>query len=1115
MFEDNVEIINEFVIEACEGMAEIESDLLAIEASAACVDIDRVNKVFRAIHSIKGAAGFLGLSRISELSHSLENILNLMRASELKPTQQRINVLLRAADQLKSLVDDVHNSESANIDICLQDLAKVATGDDAAAETNAPSSEQKPVAATPAPTASAGNAVIIPCRVEELPIAVDRQQLQEAWAADRSVFVMDFDMIKDHNLSLNVSELGERLADIGDILATQVSREALGELSDSAPAPASLPCLVVISTVLKPEPFARFWRLPANSLYILSDSAPAGQFRRRTTPDSPAKTSAPAAATPAVAAAVPAPAVVSTPVPAPVAAPIVPTPRYEVVAAAAPVAPVSAPVPQVPTPVAHAPAPVKPMVTPVEETKPQESKMVAKPSAAPAESSKNDNNIRVAVAVLDRLMNLAGELVLSRNQLLQVLEQHESRMLESVGARIDQVTSELQDTIMQTRMQPVGNVFNRFTRVVRDLSNTLGKQIQLNIEGQEVELDKTIIEAIGDPLTHLIRNSVDHGIEKPEVRTANRKPAQGTVHLRAFHEDGKVNISIEDDGAGIDARKLRRKAVEKGLLTQEKVDAMSDAEALKLIFLPGFSTAEQITSVSGRGVGMDVVRTNIEKLGGSIDIETDVGRGTTITVRLPLTLAIIPSLIVRSCGQRFAIPQINISELVRIRVGDEAKRIERLRDAEVLRLRGVLLPLVRLSSVVKPDDSTATGAAGESANILVVEGGGLKFGLIVDGLHDSEEIVVKPLGRHMKDIGFLAGATVLGDGGIALILDITGLAVHTELGVGEPAAKHTKNETEDRVSETISTLIFTNHPSEQFAIPMSSIARIERVRIEQIDSVGGQEVLQYRGGTLTLLSLEKCIAARQRDEQARVFVVVFHAGEREIGLILPEVCDILECSSNLDTRTFIEPGVLGSLVINGRATRFLDTYELARRAHPEWFGATPAVAAAPAAGPAWSGPVVAAPHQPAMLANAVHSPTPQAAPKVTPVVLLAEDSTFFRNKVKSFIEQIGAEVVTAEDGQIAWNILCSERHQFAGVVTDIEMPNMNGFELCEQIRGDARFRHLPVIALTSLASDEHVTRGTQIGINEYLIKLDRDKLVLAVTSILSCRADAPQRPALV
>ncbi len=1113
MFEENTEIINEFVIEACEGMGEIETDLLAIEASADRVDTDRVNKVFRAIHSIKGAAGFLGLSRISELSHSMENILNLMRSEQLKPTPSRINVLLRAADQLKSLVDDVHNSESANIDTCLQDLGKIASRDDSAtsvAASPAPSCEQAPVVAAPAQTASTTDALVIPCRVEELPVAVDLQQLQQAWAADRSVFVMDFDMIKDHNLSLNVSELGERLADIGDILATQVAREALGELSASSPA--SLPCLVVIATVLKPEPFARFWRLPPNSLYILTDSAPAGQFRRRTTTETPAKTTTPdPVPAKAPVAAVPIP--VSTPAPA--AAPIVPTPRYEVVAAAAPVAPVSAPVPQVPTPVAHAPAPVKPMVTPVEETKPQESKMAAKPSAAPAESSKTDNNIRVAVAVLDRLMNLAGELVLSRNQLLQVLEQHESRMLESVGARIDQVTSELQDTIMQTRMQPVGNVFNRFTRVVRDLSNTLGKQIQLNIEGQEVELDKTIIEAIGDPLTHLIRNSVDHGIEKPEVRTANRKPAQGTVHLRAFHEDGKVNISIEDDGAGIDARKLRRKAVEKGLLTQEKVDAMSDAEALKLIFLPGFSTAEQITSVSGRGVGMDVVRTNIEKLGGSIDIETDVGRGTTITVRLPLTLAIIPSLIVRSCGQRFAIPQINISELVRIRVGDEAKRIERLRDAEVLRLRGVLLPLVRLSSVVKPDDSTATGAAGESANILVVEGGGLKFGLIVDGLHDSEEIVVKPLGRHMKDIGFLAGATVLGDGGIALILDITGLAVHTELGVGEPAAKHTKNETEDRVSETISTLIFTNHPSEQFAIPMSSIARIERVRIEQIDSVGGQEVLQYRGGTLTLLSLEKCIAARQRDEQARVFVVVFHAGEREIGLILPEVCDILECSSNLDTRTFIEPGVLGSLVINGRATRFLDTYELARRAHPEWFGATPAVAAAPAAGPAWSGPVVAAPHQPAMLANAVHSPTSQAAPKVTPVVLLAEDSTFFRNKVKSFIEQIGAEVVTAEDGQIAWNILCSERHQFAGVVTDIEMPNMNGFELCEQIRGDLRFRHLPVIALTSLASDEHVTRGTQIGINEYLIKLDRDKLVLAVTSILSCRADAPQRPALV
>lgn len=1114
MFEENEEIINEFVIEAREGMAEVEGDLLAIETSGTDVDTERVNKVFRTVHSIKGAAGFLGLSRIGELSHALENVLNQIRKRELVPTRARVNVLLEAADALSSLIEDITPSEEIEIDVCLEHLAQVATGNELstdATNTSKPAAiiqrkvEASKVDADDANAAVAATVAVSEtpegetplCRAEDLPIAIDRKRLEEAWSAKRSVFVMDFDILQDRELSLNVVELSERLADVGDILGTLVSHEALGEFTETHPT--SLPCLVVISTVLRPEAFIRFWRMPPNSLYLVSDLALPGQFhrRQRVHPTQPTAAKALVNSVPA------SPAFQPLPTRSPQ-----PTAIHPVVAAA----PIPVPV-VIPAPTSSAPLSVQPKNL-VEDFNAAESKVSPKAPAAPSnEVPKIETNIRVAIAVLDRLMNLAGELVLSRNQLLQTLEQQDARMLESVGARIDQVTSELQETIMQTRMQPVGNVFNRFTRVVRDLSNTLGKQIQLNIEGQEVELDKTIIEAIGDPLTHLIRNSVDHGIEAPDVRIANRKPAQGTVHLRAFHQDGKVNISIEDDGAGINAQRLRRKAVEKSLISQERADSMSDPEALKLIFLPGFSTADQITAVSGRGVGMDVVKTNIEKLGGSIDIDTEVGSGTTITVRLPLTLAIIPSLIVRSCGQRFAVPQVNISELVRIRVGDEIKRIERVRDAEVLRLRGVLLPLVRLSSIVQPMDEVSTiSSNSDVSNILIVECGGLKHGLIVDGLQDSEEIVVKPLGRHMKDVPFLAGATVLGDGGIALILDITGLALHVDLSVAEQMTKSRKSEVEEQNSETISTLLFTNHPSEQFGIPMSSVARIERIRAEQIDYVAGQEVLQYRGGTLPLLSLERCISARAREEQSRLYVVVFRASDREVGLILPDVRDIRECSSNLDTRTFCESGVLGSLVIDGKTTRFLDAYDLAQRAHPEWFNAVVEKATQPAPAAPRLTSVVAAPHQPAALANVppVTTATPDA-----PFILLAEDSTFFRNKLKSFIEQVGAHVVTAEDGAIAWNILNSGRYKFAGVVTDIEMPNMNGFELCAQIRGDSRFRELPVIALTSLASDEHIARGTQVGINEYLVKLDRDKLVLALTSMLSCRADSPQRAALV
>jgi two-component system, chemotaxis family, sensor kinase CheA len=697
------------------------------------------------------------------------------------------------------------------------------------------------------------------------------------------------------------------------------------------------------------------------------------------------------------------------------------------------------------------------------------------------------------VAVLDQLMNLAGELVLGRNQLLQTIASNDSRMLELVGTRLNQVTSELQETIMRTRMQPVGNVFNKFTRIVRDLSNMLNKQCNLVIEGQEVELDKTIIEAIGDPLTHLIRNSVDHGVELPEARKQKGKPETGTVYLRAYHQDGKVNIAIKDDGAGIDADKLKVKAIEKGILTEDKAASMSDAEALRLIFAPGFSTAEQISAVSGRGVGMDVVKTNFERLGGSVDIDTVLGKGTTITVRLPLTLAIVPSLIVRAGNQRLAVPQTNICELVRIRQGDETRHIERLRNSEVLRLRGRLLPLVRLTRVLdNPDVETTVdtaepaSASAAAINIIVVEAGNLRYGLVVDGLHDSEEIVVKPLGRHMSDVHILAGATVLGDGQVALILDISGVAAKVGLTTTDEAEDASANADSSDNQETITTLLFTNHPSEQFAIPMNSVSRIERILIEQLDSIGGQEVLQYRDRTLPLISVEKTITAKSREEQTRLYVVVFQAGSREVGLIAPCILDICNIPSELDTHTFQETGVLGSLVLNGNATRVIDAYDLAADQHPEWFAAT--------------------------TKSAVPHATKSNAPEhgATPRILLAEDSSFFRAKVKSFLEQLGTEVIGCEDGSLAWEELQTSTEPFAIVVTDIEMPNMNGFELCERIKSDDRFKHLPVIALTSLASDENVQRGRIVGVDEYLIKLDRDKLVMTVTSMLAERV-TPER----
>lgn len=1103
MFEDNQELINEFVIESREGLAEVESDLLTIEASGENVDDDLVNKVFRAVHSIKGAAGFMGLATIGELSHCLENVLAMVRNRELVATPSRVGVMLEAADVLRSLIEDIANSESIDISANTQQLNQIAAGEDTEPGTPGPTTPAEAstndIESTDAESPAACSSmeveqeVSIPtCAISDIPFDVDEKAVATAVNDGQHVYVMEFDLIGDSEFSGNTVDWCFRLGDVGDVLSGWIDRSALPGID--AEIPGSLPCLVIVASVLTPSVFLRFWRLPESSIHEVSLDATGREFTRRipapertmeAQPIEFQETAAASCEPSAPAQGEPAPTSDATSDSAPsadTAASDAPT-STEIVAIQTPDVSASA--------FAVAGEPSGPQPATAGKTAPR---------GPETPVSKPETNIRVSVSVLDRLMNLAGELVLGRNQLLQTIAADDAQTLELVATRIDQVTSELQETIMQTRMQPVGSVFNKFTRIVRDLSRMLDKKCQLEIEGKDVELDKTIIEAISDPLTHLVRNSVDHGVERPELRVANGKSETGHVHLTAYHQDGKVNISISDDGAGIDASILRRKAVEKGLLTQERADSLSDAEAVRLIFMPGFSTADEVSAVSGRGVGMDVVKTNFERLGGSVDIDTVLGKGTTITVRLPLTLAIIPSLIVRSGEQRFALPQVNISELVRIRVGDETRRIEKLRDAEVLRLRDSLLPLVRLSSFLNTNDGPTDGPSPvdttaltkesttdrqSATNIVVLEAGNLRYGLVVDGLNDSEEIVVKPLGRHMKSIKSLAGATVLGDGQIALILDVTGLANHMQLQITERLETAADNQELEENDETISTLLFTNHPDEQFGIPMNCVARIERIRIDQLDAVGGQEVLQYRDRTLPLLLVDKCLAALPAEEQDRLYVVVFRAGDREVGLVAPDILDIRDISSNLDTSTFAEAGLLGSLVLDGHTTRIVDAYELARSQHPEWF----------------------LKKRPAAQSETTGAPGTGRQSSI-PKILLAEDSSFFRNKVKQFLEQLGTEVVTAEDGDVAWKILESGHHDFTLVVTDIEMPNLNGFELCQRIRASEQLRTMPVLALTSLASDENIAQGRKAGVDEYLIKLDRDKLALAVTAQLNRHVSA-------
>jgi len=521
---DDPELVAQFVTESREHLCDVEGQLLQIEAGGKNVDVNLVNMVFRSVHSIKGAAGFLGLTTVNKLAHALENVLGKMRTVELVPTSHSVDVMLKAADALNNLFDDLESSNDVDVSEHTDLLDKILSGE-----------TEKPAKMKPAKRRAKAN-------------------------------------------------------------SKRAAKAAPAEAASTEPASTD----------------------PARAEAALADAAPA---EAATAPPAPAADAEPAAG-----------------------------------------------------PAANGQAPAE----------------ASTHAAAPqAESS-----IRVQVGVLDRLMNLAGELVLGRNQLMQSINANDKSGLDSVAARLDQVTTELQEAIMRTRMQPIGAVFSRFPRVARDLSGKLGKQCDVVMDGKEVEVDKTILEAIGDPLTHLVRNSIDHGVELPEVRTAGGKKTKGTVTLRAYHQAGKVRIDVADDGAGIEASRLRSKAVEKGVVTAEQAARLSDRETVRLIFHPGFSTAEKITDVSGRGVGMDVVRTNIEKLGGTVDVESVPSKGTTIQITLPLTLAIIPSLIVGAGNECFVVPQVNVLELVRVRAGEVSEQITKVKDAEVVRLRGELLPIV-------------------------------------------------------------------------------------------------------------------------------------------------------------------------------------------------------------------------------------------------------------------------------------------------------------------------------------------------------------------------------------------------------------------------------------
>jgi two-component system, chemotaxis family, sensor kinase CheA len=1030
------ELIKEFLDESREHLDGIEDDLMTLEKQGANVDENLINKVFRAVHSIKGTAGFFGLDNVKDLAHGAENVFGQIRKGELVPNPRIVSILLEAIDVLSGMIGNVEESECVDISGNIQALTKIMQG--SLGEEDQPAIEEK------IDIHSSSGEVIFQVT------AFDFIESAKAEKGGEFVFLIEYDMIDDiERKGKNPLGVIVELQQLAAFIDSKIDFSAVGTLCDFSASP-TIPFYALVSTIIDPEVMLAFLEIDENKvtaippeLYIKDE----------------------------------------------VAIPEVAKPAEDLMEKES-AGKLSAEQTQAP------------MTGKVATVPPKDTGTTKAASKSPVKMQKAEpTTIRVGVKVIDKLMTLAGELVLTRNQLLQSAEQKDLYLIDHATQRVNNITTELQDAIMSTRMQSVSIVFNKFKRVVYEMSKNLNKKIRIEIEGSEVELDKTIIEAIGDPLTHLVRNSIDHGIELPQEREQAGKNAEGFLRLAAFHKAGQVIIEIQDDGAGINTERVKEKALSTKLHTAQELDAMDEKALQRLIFKPGFSTAREVSDISGRGVGMDVVHSNLSAIGGVVDLESKFGIGSTVRIKLPLTLAILPTLLVACGDQRFAIPQANLVELQRIPASEVKTKVEKISNVNVMRLRGELLPLVRLNEALgikstykekesrlplpdnriniadrRTDEAEETKAetrirddrrvsAQSATNIAIVAAGDFHFGMIVDNLLDSVEIVVKPLGRHISHCRNYAGATILGDGQPALILDIRGISDSMDIGEMSKTAKVKKEKSLSKIhggKDAQSLLIIENAPGQFFAVPLGLVERIEKIHTAQIEMIGNRRAMKYRGGSLPLFGIEEFADVGARPEDSTLFAIIFKFGGREGGLLASSVIDVIDTNVDLDEFTHKQPGIFGSLIISEQITMLVDLHGITAHCMPEW---------------------VTYPEEKDILENKAIT------------VLVVEDSNFFLNQIKSFIEEAGYQVMTAGDGVEALEALVENGQSINIVLTDIEMPRLDGFGLVEKVRNDDRFKDIPVIALTSVMGKLVESRGEVVGIDEYLIKLDRDQIL--------------------
>lgn len=969
----NEDFIQEFVEEAREHLENFERILLT---DLAVISAEQINDAFRAVHSIKGTAGFFGLTQIVAIAHSMETILDFVNRKKIAFSDSEIDLLLEAKDRLKFLINDVKNSEAYSVDDILAKLQ--------VAEANFSNQVDK-----------RGYTIDeqLPQNTSQFFAIFDFDQDTQAKIASFRKFghhIYGIEMaLTDQYLGRNdgIGVIIDNFTSVANVIV-MISREgdpiSLDDLKAGKFNNHSI--LILASSILEKSLLIQVLELPPNSLHVLVEKG------EQT---------------------VTAPALVS--------------------------------------------------VSDLDVSNEKQNDL------RPADINEGSESLRVNIKLLDDLMNLASELVLGRNRLLTLLEPEKKRIsgLPPVLQNVDRLTSSIQEKIMLTRMQPVATLFNRYPRLIRDLSKKLNKKLELQIEGGEVELDKSILEGLSDPLVHLLRNAADHGIESAAIRKQNGKNEIATITLKASYEGSVVNIEVSDDGHGVDFTKISKKALEKKLYTENELNIMPEKELVKVLFDPGFSTADRLSEVSGRGVGMDVVRTNLEKMGGSIEITTKSGRGTNVKLTMPLTVSIIQSLVVSSNQIKLVIPQADVQETIKIKKESLNEKIEEINGKYFYRLRNELLPVVYLCDLWNCEQSNR---AKQDHKIVVLKLGHHRFGLLVEVLMGNEETLIKPLPVILKECGIYSGVTIMGDGKVAPILDIAGIARKMAL------VSETKTQQQTLVDQSRLKLMTTND-SEDFilfrgsgneilALNIALIKRIDKIKRTKIEQVGDRYYIIRDNQPLRVIKPEDYLAINNTPyEGENYYVITPKLVPQPIGILAKEIIENVSFEPVLDSRQFKMNGIFGAAVFREKMILIINLYELFERIEPEAF---------------------------------TFVPSPQTTDRK---ILLVEDSPFFQKVEQSYLESGGYQVALAANGLEALAILASEKIDV--VLTDIQMPLLNGYELLKKIRQKPAYDDIPIVAISALTGVLNRDKGLAQGFDRYEYKLDRESLLQTLDEVIT------------